>query len=494
MRGIDMITKKEFTKILKKRSIIDDPEILKGFSGDNSYVSPRMPQLVVRPENSDEIIGIVKLAREKGIKLVPVSSGPPRFRGDTVPSVDGAVIVDLSKMNKIMWINRRNRVALVEPGVTFDQLEKELEKQGMRCMFPLSPRSNKSIVAAFMERDPFTIPKYAWDLGDPIASSELILGDGYRMRTGGAAGPGHTLEDQRKVGGAQKLPLSPFGMDVRRIAQGSQGSFAICAWLSLRCELLPEHERVFFAGSDDIEKLIEASYRLMYLRLMDEKYILNNINFACLLEKDPSKIAELQKKLPRWILVTSIGGCGDLAKDQFDYKLADAQEETEKLGIKLLTEIGGIKESDYRAKIFRKTSDNPYWKTRLKGDCREIFFLTSLSRTPEFIKAAHETAVNNGFDLSNIGAYIQMVIQGTACHCEFDLYTSPDNAPSMEKFYNELSKKIFEMGGYYSRPYGIWSDLVYPHSETFVKYARGLKRIFDPNIVMNPEKLCFKEM
>ncbi len=489
-----MKAKSDLKKMLGSRYVIDDPEILDKYAHDNSYVASRKPSLLVQPKNANEIMKIVKLAGEKQFKLVPVSSGPPRFRGDTIPAVDNAVIVDMSRMNEVMWVNRRNRVALVEPGVTFDQLEKYLEEAGMRCMFPLLPRSNKSIVGAFMEREPFTIPKYAWDLGDPIASSELILGDGYCMRTGGGAGPGKTLEAQRQVGGAQKFPLSPLSMDVRRIAQGSQGSYAICTWLSLRCELLPEHEKVFFAGSEDIEKLIEASYRFMYLRLMDEKYILNSLNFACLLEKDPSKIAELQKNLPSWILVTSIGGYGELPAEQFEYKTADAHEEAKELGIQLVDEIGGIKEEDYRKKVLRKTSEKPYWKTRLKGDCREIFFITSLSQTPEFINVARETAISNGFDPSQIGVYLQMVLQGSACHCEFDLYTGPDEAPSMEGFYNELSKKIFEMGGYYSRPYGMWADLVYPHSETFVKYARGLKEIFDPHNVMNPGKLCFKEI
>jgi len=479
--------------MLGSRYVIDDSTILDKYADDNSYVSPRKPSLLVQPKNANEIIRIVKLAGEKQFKLVPVSSGPPHFRGDTIPAVDDAVIVDMSRMNEVMWVNRRNRVALVEPGVTFNQLEKYLEEAGMRCMFPLLPRANKSIVGAFMEREPFTIPKYAWDLGDPIASSELILGDGYCMRTGGGAGPGKTLEAQRQVGGAQKLPLSPLSLDVRRIAQGSQGSYAICTWLSLRCELLPAYEKVFFAGSEDLEKLIEASYRFMYLRLMDEKYILNSLNFACLLEKDPSKIAELQKNLPSWILVTSIGGYGELPGEQFEYKTADAHEEAEGLGIQLVDEIGGIKEEDYRKKVLRKTSEEPYWKTRFKGDCREIFFITSLSQTPEFINVARETAVNNGFDPSQIGVYLQMVLQGSACHCEFDLYTVPDEAPSMEGFYNELSEKIFTMGGYYSRPYGMWADLVYPHSETFVKYARGLKEIFDPHNVMNPGKLCFKE-
>jgi len=50
------------------------------------------------------------------------------------------------------------------------------------------------------------------------------------------------------------------------------------------------------------------------------------------------------------------------------------------------------------------------------------------------------------------------------------------------------------MGGFFSRPYGVWADIVYQDCDTFVKYARGMKRIFDPDLIMNPEKVCFKEM
>ncbi|MBN1288312.1 MAG: FAD-binding oxidoreductase [Actinobacteria bacterium] len=489
-----MLNNKDFEAIVGKGSVTNDTEVLGEFSRDHSYEIPRTPALVVRPENTEQIRSIVKLANKKNYPLVPVSSGPPRFRGDSVPAVDKAVALDLSGMKEIMWVNRRNRVALVQPGVTFRELETELESQGLRCMIPLLPRSTKSIVGSFMEREPTTMPKYSWDLGDPIASSEMILGDGYLTRTGGAAGPAGTLEAQRKVGGAHKLPFSPMFMDVKRIAQGSQGSFAICTWMALRCELLPEHERVYFAGADRPDKLIEAAYRFIYLRLTDEMYILNSLNFACMLESDPLKIEELRRRLPYWILVLSIGGYGELARDQFECKEGDLIDEASELGVELKEELGGINESEYRDRVVRKVSGEPYWKLRYKGDAREIFFLTSLSRVPEFCEAARSTAEDYGFDPANLGVYVQQVIQGTACHLEFDLYAPTEETAAMQAFYTGLSKKFFEMGGYYSRPYGVWADLVYPHAETFVKYARGLKRIFDPNTVMNPEKLCFKEM
>ena len=89
---------------------------------------------------------------------------------------------------------------------------------------------------------------------------------------------------------------------------------------------------------------------------------------------------------------------------------------------------------------------------------------------------------------------MQSVIQGSACHIELDLYMAESDAEKNKVFYVELSKKIHKMGGYFSRPYDVWSEIVYPECPTFVKYARGLKRIFDPCLIMNPGKICFKEM
>ena len=95
------------------------------------------PWFVVKPQNSDQIQSLVIWANETKTPLVPVSSGAPHAYGDTAPSVAGAVIVDLSGMKKILRVDRRNRVVVIEPGVTYSQLEAELAKEGMRLTMPL---------------------------------------------------------------------------------------------------------------------------------------------------------------------------------------------------------------------------------------------------------------------------------------------------------------------------------------------------------------------
>ena len=80
------------------------------------------PASLVKPKTAADVQKILKFANETKTPLVPVSSGPPHFRGDTVPSVGGAVIVDLSGMKKIMFVDRAGAWPWCEPGVTFGEL------------------------------------------------------------------------------------------------------------------------------------------------------------------------------------------------------------------------------------------------------------------------------------------------------------------------------------------------------------------------------------
>jgi len=192
-----MAEKSELAKIVGSENVLDGPEIMEEYSKDMSFVRPMRPQYVVKPRNMAEVQSIVKWANETSTPLVPVSSGPPHFRGDTVPSfgVGGAVIVDLSRMKQIIRVDRRNRVVMIEPGVTFGDLIPALEKEDLAPLMTLVPRSSKSVVTSFLEREPITIPRFHWEAQDPLYCVEVIYGSGDLFRTGSAFGPG-TIEEQ----------------------------------------------------------------------------------------------------------------------------------------------------------------------------------------------------------------------------------------------------------------------------------------------------------
>jgi FAD/FMN-containing dehydrogenase len=119
------------------------------YSRDISFVKTIRPEYVVKIRNAGDVAKLLKLANETLTPIVPVSSGPPHFKGDTIPSTGGAIIVDLSDMKKIIRVDRPNRVVMVEPGVTFAELKPEVEKAGLRLNMPLLPRKSKSVLGSF---------------------------------------------------------------------------------------------------------------------------------------------------------------------------------------------------------------------------------------------------------------------------------------------------------------------------------------------------------
>jgi FAD/FMN-containing dehydrogenase len=173
-----MIEKERLIKIVGARNVSFNQAALDEFSRDISFVNPVRPVCVVKPKSSGEVQKIVKLANKTQTPLVPVSSGSPHFRGDTVPSTGGAVIVDLRKMKKIIFVDRPRRVAMVEPGVTFGELIPKVKKEGLRLNMPLLPRQSKSVIGSMLEREPVTMPKYQWDISDPLACTEVFFGTG----------------------------------------------------------------------------------------------------------------------------------------------------------------------------------------------------------------------------------------------------------------------------------------------------------------------------
>ncbi len=129
--------KSELKALVSPENVLDDPGILESYSSDQSFGRGVKPACVVRPKDAGKVQKIIQWANQTGTPVVPVSSGPPHFHGDTLPAVSGAVIIDLSGMKKIIDVNRRNRVAVIEPGVTYGELQTALAKEGLRLSMPL---------------------------------------------------------------------------------------------------------------------------------------------------------------------------------------------------------------------------------------------------------------------------------------------------------------------------------------------------------------------
>lgn len=482
----------EIAGLLGPDCVITDPDLLALYSKDMGFTKPMKPRAILKPKTGDEVQAIVKWANASATPLVPVSSGPPRFRGDTVPSVPGAVIVDLSDMNQIIKINRRNRVAVVEPGVTFYQLQPRLADEGLRLSIPFIPRSSKSVVASFLEREPTILPRFQWSVFDPLRSLELIWGDGEKFRSGETGNwPSMTAGFEKKL--AALSPVGPGQTDFHKFVSGAQGSMGIVTKASLKCETLPEVHHLHFVHSPNLGRLIDFSYKLLRFRFGDELLILNNFCLASVLGSDANSIRKLVVALPQWVVLVGIAGRNVLPRERVAFQESDISDIAQQYGLTLVPEVPGARKNDIFQKIINPTGDK-YWKLTNKGNCQDIFFMTTLEKSPKYLKTLYAAAEAYGYPSSEIGVYIQPTHQGASCHCEFSLPYDPSDGEEMQKvksLYLALTEKLFQEGAFFSRPYGIWSEMAFNRDAQTKAVLKKIKNIFDPHSVMNPGKLCF---
>ena len=479
-------------KIVGEGGVITDKKTLSSFSSDGSFTVGEQPRSVVRPRKAAEVQEIVQLANQKGVPLIPRSSTGLRFRGDTVPQAPQSVIVDLSGMDTILRLDVRNKVAMIEPGVTFGVLQDACAKAGLRVPVPLLPRRTKSVMASYLEREPHTIPKYHWDMSDPICCLEMVFGAGDLFRTGSAAGPG-TLEQQWAAGQAQKTPMGPSQTDFMKIMQGSQGTMGIATWATIKLEVLPKAQKGFFVTAPRLDDLVDFTYRIQRAKLPDECFILNHVALASIICVDIQEHDNMVKTLPEWLLFYAVAGYEHFPQERVDYITQDIAEIARMCSVNPVEFMGGIPARKLLG-LLSRPSEDPCWKIRHRGACQDIFFLNTLDRAHEFVAGLKTACAQHDFSNGDCGVYIQPIQQGRNVHIEFELMYNPQDTAARErvkKLYENLSPQISSLGGFFSRPYGLWSDLAYRKCPDTVAALAKVKSILDPSGIMNPGKLCF---
>ena len=480
----------KLAEIVGSDNFFDAPEALESYARDFSLTPPAAPDYAVKPKDAQEVQKIIKLANESSLPVVPTSS-QVHFHGATIAK-KGGIILDLSRMNRIFEVDEPNRRVRMEAGVTWEKIISHLEKRGFRIMTPLLPHPLRSAVTDCLEREVITNTVY--DYGEPLQSMEVVWPTGEIFRTGSASVTGYPDSPSK---GAN--PSGP-GIDFYRFLQGAQGTMGVVTWANIKIEHLTKMDRIFLAPVQDLGYAIEFLYKILRLRIGQECLLLNNINLAAIMAEDWDKdFPKLRKSLPPWTLILVISGhqrhpegkiryeekaLKDVIKNDFP-KLALA-EDLPKLpgsGKKLLA-------------MLRKPwpKEVTYWKNRYKGGCQSIFFITRPAIVPKFIGAMEKVAAKHGYPVSDIGGYLQPIEHNRACQLDFHFLYDPTNAAEKEKvrdLYHDAARALFDEGALFTRPYGDLAPMVYERAAGYAMALKRVKKVFDPNNIMNPGNLCF---
>ena len=481
---------KALSAIAGAQNVSNAEDVLSSFAEDASFEKRMMPRAVVRPQNAEQVQQIIKWANETKTPLVPVSSAAPHAKGDTVPGAPEAVIVDLSGMKKILGISRRHRIAVIEPGVTYDELNAALAKEGMSVSMPLAPRAGKSVIGSILETEPRLNALHQWCNLDPLRCVEVTWGDGNRMYTGEAGGSVMDLEAQWKDDKWQWEPAGPMMLDFYRLLTGAQGTMGIVTWASVRCEILPQAHKGFLVPAERLEDLIDFSYQVLRLRFGEEFFIMNATQLSRLVTHSAVEAEKLEATLPRWAAIVGVAGREILPEERVACHEQDIADIAQQHGLSLERATGGIT-GDLALKCANHATGAASWKTNAAGAFADIFFSTTLDRTPEFVRAMDSVAKESAY-LRRVGVYLQPENMGTSYHCSFTLPYDPQDereTARTQRLFGAASERFSQMGAYYFRPYGIWSRLQLNRDAQSYKTLLELRKIFDPNGIMNPGKM-----
>jgi FAD/FMN-containing dehydrogenase len=496
----------ELAAIVGDDNASDDLFVLDTYSRDQSFTSPRRPNYVARPGKAEEVQEIVRMANSHMIPVIPYSSGT-NFHGGAVPN-HGGILVDLQRMNNIDYIDERNWHALIEPGVTYSQLQAELEKRNLRVATPITSPPSASVLVDYLERNPvITAPDFIF--GNELFSTYDIV-----MPTGELFTIGHPPTTKARA----SAPDGP-ALDFYRLFMGAQGTFGIVVRMAIRLLALPNAQKVLFIPADTVERTVEIIQRIERKELGLECFALNSFDLAAILVEDPTQDEKLRKgkyigtrgakpwaaeqiaqfgklreSLPPWTVAICLTSWSRRPEEKLEYQELDIRDLAVELGFEIKNTVGDIPALD---KIIMEEVLLP-WRMQkrfgYKGSCHGLMFHARPDTVPALETTIYEVASSYHYPTSDIGGYLLPIERARTIYCEYDLHCNLDDAVDnqrVKELYEEVSKVLVDRGAFFDRPYGPWAEVMYSRAGSYTDYLKRVKKQLDPNNILNPGKLCF---
>lgn len=421
-----------------------------------TYHDARVPDAVVYPESREEVIEVLRFASENGVPVVPFGQGSS-LEAHTIP-VRGGISLDTGRMNRILEIRPDDFIAIVEPGVTHEQLNAALGEH--RLLFPVDPGWDASLGGMAGTNASGTNAVRYGVMKDQVLGLEVVLGDGTVMRTGGLA------------------MKSSAGYNLTGLFVGSEGTLGVFTELTLRLYPIPEKILAARVVFPDIEAagraavaMIRSGMRIGRVELVDARTI-EAVNAY----KDTSYAVA-----PTLFLEFS----GSEPAVERDVEVARALSDAEG------RETFDFEEDEAgREKLWEARHEAGLAIQNLYPDKRPMTtdVCVPISELPDALRHARETIASRGLD----GAILGHVGDGNY-HSVFpvDPGDSEDLAKA-EAVNEEIVDYALALGGTCTGEHGIGSGkighLQREHGDS-LPFMRQIKKLADPNGIMNPGKI-----
>jgi D-lactate dehydrogenase (cytochrome) len=201
-----------------------------------SHFAEMPPDAVAYPESTAEVAELVRICAGAGLPVIGWGAGTSLEGHALAPR--GGVTVDFARMARVLEVLPEDMIAVVQPGVTREQLNAELRATGL--FFPVDPGANASLGGMASTRASGTTAVRYGTMRAQVLGLEVVLADGRVIRTGSRA------------------PKSSTGYDLTGLFVGAEGTLGLITELTLRLQGQPEAITAAVCAFDDMAGAVDA--------------------------------------------------------------------------------------------------------------------------------------------------------------------------------------------------------------------------------------------
>jgi FAD/FMN-containing dehydrogenase len=244
-------------------NVTTDPAELDYYSKDMSYRPFTAAAAVTRPRTADEVATNVELCHAAEVPVV-ARGGGMTYTGAYTPAREGTVLIDMSRLDRIVEVNEQDLYVTVECGCTWERLYLDLRERGLRTPFAGTSSGRYATVGGTLSTNGVFMgcSRYG-SAADSVLGLDVVLAGGTPIRTGSGA---------HRDG----LPFFRyFGPDLSGIFLADTGAFGIKTSATLKLIPIPEFAASFSISFDSFAASIDAMAEMAPYGLASEIYSLD---------------------------------------------------------------------------------------------------------------------------------------------------------------------------------------------------------------------------
>jgi glycolate oxidase len=448
---------RKLIEIVGEGNFADNLEDLVPYSYDAS-MNVHRPDAAVWPESTEQVSGIVRFANENKIPVIPRGAGTSLSGG--VIAIRGGIIIDLSRMNRILELSIPNRYARVQAGVVCDDLNRELGKQG------------------------FTFPP------DPASSSVSTIGGNVGTNAGGIKGAKYGTTRDYVLGLQVVLPTGEVmhtgsrtmkcvsGYDLAKIFVGSEGTLGVITEITLKINPIPRHAMTAVATFTKLEDAGRAISQTMTSGVLPSVMeILDKVTLKSIKENTDIDLPEAEAM----ILTETDGYTWEEVEAQMEVILGVLKQNNPSL-------IKTAKDEKERLNLWkaRKSAYATVARTSTSFVLDDV--TVPISKIPELLVGIQEISKRHGLVVATYGHAGDGNLHPQVIYNEYD----PEQVEKMEKTEEEIFRLAISLQGTLTGEHGVGlskaSYMSLEHDPIEMALMRQIKGILDPNNIMNPGK------